>query len=143
MTGNELLILSDKNIIPTDDLIFSLIGDKKVFWQLMMKSASEIFTDVSGSWNYYNDGKQWLFKLVSKKKTILWAAIQEDTFRVTFWFGDKAQDLIESSVLPGSVKQGFRTAKRYGAIRAVTIKMEEQADIDNIAVLLTIKQQIK
>jgi len=64
--------------------------------------------NISGNWNYYNDGKQWLFKLVQKKKTVFWAGILSDTFRVTFYFGDKAESLIEASELPSNIKNNFK-----------------------------------
>ena len=80
MADKEDLVLTDKQIIPTDEYIFSIIGDKKILWQNLMNYVSENYKDISGSWNYYNDGKQWLFKLVQKKKTIFWAAILKDTF---------------------------------------------------------------
>ena len=68
MSDNQIHRLTDKNIVPTEELIFSLIGFNAVFWQRIMKYASDNFYEISGGWNYYNDGKQWLFKLVQKKK---------------------------------------------------------------------------
>ena len=99
MTDNQILRLSDKNVIPTEELIFS-------------------------------------------KRTMLWAGILNDTFRVTFWFGDKALPLIEDAVLPPSVKDEFRTAKKYGAVRPVSVIVREQADADIVLTLLTIKSGI-
>jgi hypothetical protein len=143
MSEKENLVLSDKQITPNDDYIFSIIGEKRILWQNIMNYASENYKDISGSWNYYNDGKQWLFKLVHKKKTILWAGILKDTFRITFWFGNKAESLIESSNLTQTIKDDFKTAKKYGAIRAVSIKVYDQADVDNVMKLIALKHKIK
>jgi len=143
MAENDFLKLSDKNIIPTDDYIFSILGDKKRHWQSIMTYMSENYDDASGTWNYYNDGKQWLFKMVRKKKTIFWGGIFQDTFRITFYFGDKAEPLIDTSDLPPDIKEGFRTAKRYGAIRPVSIKVFENSDVENILKLIIIKSKIK
>jgi hypothetical protein len=143
MTEKENPILSDKQIIPTDELIFSLIGDKKILWQSIMNRASENYKNISGGWNYYNDGKQWLYKLVQKKKTIFWAGILKDTFRITFYFGDKAESIIDNSNLPQVIKDGFKTSKKYGAIRAVTIKVVDLTDVDNVLILIGIKHNIK
>jgi hypothetical protein len=143
MEDKEELVLGDKLIIPTDDYIFSLIGEKKPLWQSIMSYVSENYKDISGTWNYYNDGKQWLFKLVQRKKTIFWAAILKDTFRITFYFGDKAESVIDASDLPQTLKDGFKTSKRYGAIRAVSIKVLERTDVDNILILIAIKHKIK
>jgi hypothetical protein len=135
--------LNDKNIIPTDELVFSVIGDRRVLWQRILQYTSGIHSDVTGTWNYYNDGKQWLYKMMHKKKTIFWAGLVDDTLRVTFWFSDKAEPVIEESQLPPSLKDEFRNAKKYGLVRPVTIFLNEQADADNVITLVSIKQKIK
>jgi hypothetical protein len=138
----EKKALSDKSVIPTDDYIFSLIGDMKFYWQIILSFAAENYND-SGSWNYYNDGKQWLFKLVNKKKTIFWAGILADTFRITFYFGDKVEPLMVASDLPERIKDEFKSARRYGAIRGVSISVRDQTDVDNILKLIIIKHKLK
>jgi len=143
MSEKEVFILSDKQIIPTDDYIFSILGEKRILWQSVMNYASENYKDISGSWNYYNDGKQWLFKLLQKKKTIFWAGILKDTFRITFWFSDKAESMIDSSDLPQTIKDDFKTAKKYGSIRAVSVKVFDNADVDNVLKMIAIKHKIK
>ena len=135
--------LNDKNILPTDELVFSAIGEKRILWQRIIQNTSGIHSDVTGTWNYYNDGKQWLYKMVQKKKTIFWAALAEDTLRVTFYFSDKAEPVIAASPLPPSLKDEFRNARKYGLIRGVTILLNEQADADNVLTLVSIKQKIK
>jgi len=143
MGEKEIYILSDKQVDPTDDYIFSVLGDKKLLWQSIMKYASENYKDISGSWNYYNDGKQWLYKLVQKKKTIFWSALLTDTFRVTFYFGDKAEPLIDASDLQQVVKDDFKSGKRYGKIRAISIKMKDSSDLDTVKKLIDIKTRLK
>ena len=135
--------LSDKNIIPTEELIFSLIGNNKFFWQRIMKYAAENYNEITGSWNYYNDGKQWLFKLVQKKKTLFWATLLHDTFRVTFWFGDKAVPLIEEAILPPSVKDEFMNARKYGSVRPISIVVREESDVDIVITLMSVRHQVK
>lgn len=141
MTKEETNVLSDKEIIPTDDLIFSTLGDKKILWQNIMKYASG--KDINGSWNYYNDGKQWLYKVVQKKKTIFRTALLKDTFRVSFYFGDKAEPIIDASDLDQSIKYDFKTGKRYGKIRAISIKMKDSSDVETVKKLIDIKSKLK
>jgi hypothetical protein len=143
MAENEKMVLSDKSVIPTDDFIFSIIGERKVHWLRIMNYLSENYPDASGSWNYYNDGKQWLFKFVRKKKTIFWASLLKDTFRITFYLGNKAEPIIENSDLPVSVKEEFKTAKRYGLIRPVTFIIRNESDVDNVFKMINIKVKLK
>lgn len=143
MADKEEILLTDKLIYPADDYIFSIIGDKKIFWQNIMNHMADNYKDSSGEWNFYNDGKRWLFKMIHKKKTIFWAAILTNTFRITFYFGNKAESIIDSSDLPQTIKDGFRTAKRYGLIRPVSFKIMNNTDVENVLKLIAIKHKIK
>ncbi len=143
MAEKENLLLTDKQIYPTDEYIFSIIGDMKIFWQSIMNHMINNYKDSAGEWNFYNDGKRWLFKMIYKKKTIFWAGILTDTFRITFYLGNKAETIIENSDLPQNIKEEFRTAKRYGLIRPVTFIVKNKTDVDNVLKMIDIKSKIK
>jgi hypothetical protein len=143
MSEKENILFSDKNIKPTDELIFSIIGDKKILWQSIMNHMANNYKDSLGQWNFYNDGKRWLFKMIQKKKTLFWAGILTDTFRITFYLGNKAESIIENSDLPQSIKEEFRTAKRYGLIRPVSFIVYDNTDVDNVLKMIAIKNKIK
>jgi Protein of unknown function (DUF3788) len=143
MADKEILLLSDRQIRPTEDLIFSIIGDRKILWQKIMNYLSDNYKDAAGTWNYYNDGKQWLFKMVRKKKTIFWLGVLKDTFRVTFYFGDKAEPAIINSDLPKSVRDNFMAGKHYGKIRAISTKITGLSDVETITKLIDIKVKLK
>ena len=136
-------MFSDKELKPNEELIFSIIKDKKNLWHSLMNHLHENYPHSSGDWHYYNDGKQWLYKEVQKKKTLFWLSIFEETFRVTFYFGDKALPVIEESDLPEKIKDEFKTGKKYGAIRAITIIVNDQPDLMNVQRLIGIKNKMK
>jgi hypothetical protein len=143
MTEKEELILPDRQVIPTDEYIYSILGEKKILWQNIISYCTDNFKDISGVWNYYNDGKQWLFKLTQKKKTIFWGAMFKDTFRITFYFGDKVEPFLESSELPTKIKEDFKTSKRYGKIRPVSLKIFSPSDVGSVKKLIDIKIKLK
>lgn len=143
MDEKENFAFSDKNVKPSEELIFSKIGDKKILWQKIMKYLADNYKDASGTWNYYNDGKQWLFKMVIKKKTIFWLAVTDDAFRITFYFGDKAEPDLIASNLPQKVKDDFLSGKHYGKIRGITTKVTSLADVDTVTKLADIKIKLK
>ena len=143
MSEKEKFTLSDKEVVPTDDHIFSIIRENKILWISIMKYVSDYYKDMSGDWRYYNDYKQWLFKMTQKKKTIFWSGIHEDTFRITFYFGDKAEPLITASDLPVSIKNNFKASKKYGKIKAITFKMKNKSDVETVKKLISIKTKLK
>ncbi len=144
MSDKELLALSNPNIVPGDDLIFSLIGEKKLYWQAILKHMLDTYKDITWSWNWYNDGKQWLFKLVQKKKTIFWGAILTTCqFRITFYFGDKAEQVILSSTLPPKIKDEFMNGPRYGKIRPISLLVNSEDDVEVVRIVADLKVKMK
>jgi hypothetical protein len=143
MSENESLLLKDREVYPTDELIFSIIGGRKDLWIRILNYMKSNYPDSSGEWNYYNDGKRWLFKMVRKKKTVFWAGLLSDTFRVTFYVGNKAEDIIENSDLSREIKDEFRDAKRYGLIRPVSFVLRNETDVENVLKMIEIKNKLK
>ena len=143
MSDSANPLLTDKQTYPTDDLIFSIIGDNKIHWQSIMTYMSQNYKDSLGQWNFYNDGKRWLFKMVHKKKTVFWAGILTDAFRITFYLGNKAETIIENSELPEIIKEEFKTAKKYGLIRPVSFIIKDQTDVDNVLKMIDKKSKLK
>ena len=138
----EPLVLTDKSVVPDDKLIFSIIGENRVHWLNLMETLRKKYPDAQGLWNYYNDGKNWLFKMVLKKKTLFWIGILADTFRITFYFGDKAESLIESSSLPAYIKSEYKNGQRFGKIRAISFRVEKNENIENALLLADIKIRV-
>jgi len=136
-------MFTHKDVKPTEELIFSIIKNKKDLWHELMNHLHENYPASSGDWHYYNDGKQWLFKAVQKKKTLFWLSLFEESFRVTFYFGDKALPVIEESDMPENIKNDFRKGKKYGAVRGITIPVNEHSDVAIIQKLIDIKSKMK
>jgi hypothetical protein len=80
---------------------------------------------------------------VRKKQTLYWIGVIKDTFRISFWFGDKAEPVIEASALPDSIKEEFKNAKRYGQLRAISIEMRSAEDLANAIKLVELKAKMK
>lgn len=139
----EPIVLTDPNVQPTDELVFSIIGENSVYWENLIEHLYEKHLNITEEWRFYNDGKSWLYRALQKKKTLYWIGVIKDTFRISFWFGDKAEPIIEASSLPEKIKEEFRNAKRYGKIRAVSIEMHSNEDLQNVILLLELKVKMK
>jgi len=138
----ETIVLTDRFTMPTDELIFSIIGDKKIFWQRILSYLHDNHTDISEVWRFYDDGKSWLFRTLKKKKTIFWIGILDGTFRVSFYLADKATPLIVQSALPEKIKKEFLNTAG-NKFRSITIKMNDADDAENVIKLIEIKFKLK
>jgi hypothetical protein len=143
MSESEKPVLGDKSIFPSDEYLQTIIGDKMVMWKKLISYVKDNYKDITEEWRYYNDGRQWLFKMQRKKKTIFWASVLKDTFRITFYFGNKAESVIEGSTVPQKIKEDFRNAPKFGVLRPITTIVNENQDIDNIIKLIDVKVKIK
>lgn len=139
----DQLILTDKNQFPTEEIIFSHIGKSKILWESIFKYIHSNYPEFSEKWNYYNDGKRWLMKTSKKSKTIFWLSIIPGSFRITFYFGDKAESVILESRISDELKNQFKDGKRFGKIRGLTLKMNNKKNIEFAKELISIKLKIK
>lgn len=138
----ENIVLTDRFTTPTDELIFAIIGDKKIFWQRIMSYLHNNHTDITEVWRFYDDGKCWLFRTLKKKNTIFWVGILDGTFRVSFYFSDKAVPLIAQSDLPERIKNEY-SSTQGSKFRSITIKMADAEDVDVVIKLIGIKLKLK
>ncbi len=139
----DQLILKDENQFPTEEIIFSHIGKSKIFWESIFNYIHVNHPDFSEQWKYYNDGKSWLLKVTKKSKTIFWLSIIKGSFKITFYFGDKAEETIMKSSISAALKDQFKNGKRFGKIRGLTLLMNNKQNIEFAKELISIKLKIK
>ena len=143
MADTQNILFDDKNVKPTEEMVFYHIADKKVHWIELMNYIGDTYKDSEGTWNYYNDGKRWLYKHVLKKKTLFWLTVFQGAFRITFYFGDKAEPVILASNLSVRIKDEFMTGRRYGKIRGISVDVDSGEDLIQIKELMSIKSKLK
>ena len=136
-------ILSDKNQYPTEEIIYSHIGKSKSQWLSLFDYIHANHPDISEEWRYYNDGKSWLMKVTRKSKTVFWLSIIKGSFRTTFYFPDKAKDLLLKGIISDALKKQYKEGKNYGKIRGITINYKNKKDIEDAKSLMAIKLSLK
>lgn len=135
----EQPILKDQIQYPTKEVIYSCIGDTKTLWISFFEYIHQNHPDFSEEWKYYNDGKNWLLKVSKKSKTVFWVSVLKDTFRITFYFTDKAEESINKSEILDELKEQFKNGKRYNKIRALSIVFRNKMDIGYAKSLIAIR----
>jgi len=138
----EKPVLNDPDHYPSDDRIHSCIGEKSALWISFFNSLHEQHPDFSEEWRYYKDGKNWLMKVTRKSKTIFWLSVWKNAFRITFYFADKAEPLIDQSGIPEKLKTQFKEGRRFGKIRGLTIDFSAKKDIEYAEVLIAIRLKV-
>jgi hypothetical protein len=139
----EPIVLTNPNVQPTEELIFSIIGENSVYWKHIIDYLYETHFDITEEWRFYNDGKSWLYRALRKKNTIYWIGIQKDTFRVSFWLSEKAEPIVEASSLPERIKEEYRNARRFKIGRCITVIIYSHEDFENVLKMIELKLKIK
>jgi hypothetical protein len=139
----EQPLLSDKEQFPSEEVIFSHIGKAKALWISLFQWIHSQHPDFCEEWRYYQDGKSWLLKVTQKKKTVFWLSLAKESFRTTFYFSDKAEEMILASPLSKEYKEQFINGKRYNRIRGITISYAKKKDLEEAKTLMEIKSRIK
>jgi len=135
--------LNDKDEYPDDEVLSRCLGKVKNTWDSFIDYINESHPTFSGEWRYYNDGKSWLYKLTKKKKTISWISVYHSKFKTTFYFPDKAEDLIKASKLKKEYIDQFIHGKKYGKTRGITVEIKKPIDLNSTKTLIKIKEQVK
>jgi hypothetical protein len=82
-------------------------------------------------------------KVTRKKKTVFWLSVLKGTFRITFYFTDRAANAIADSTIPTEMKKQFKEGKRFNKIRGLTVLFKSKKDIESAKTLLSIKLSTK
>ena len=79
----------------------------------------------------------------TKKKTIFLLSVLKGTFRITFYFTDRAVKAIADCAIPAEMKKQFKDGKQYGKIRGLTVVFKYKKDIETAKTLIAIKLSTK
>lgn len=140
MSDKEVFVLSDPFAEPSEETLEEILGDKYGWLQQLRSYAMPPGSQVTETWKYYNDVKQWLSRFRHHKETICWIGILEGTFRVTFYFGSKCEHIIDASALPMEVKEAWHET-RDKHFRPISVLMTESADLELAKQLTDLKMQ--
>lgn len=141
--ADEKPVLSDPDRYPDDKLIHACLGKRKTaLWIAFFTSLHDQHPNLSEEWRYYKDGHNWLMKVTKKSKTIFWLSVWKNGFKITFYLSDKADEAIATSNLSGELKESFKTGKRYGKIRGITIDFSKKQDIEQADILIGIRRKL-
>ena len=136
-------VLTDASEFPSEEIIFSHIGKTKPLWLALFDYIRNGHPEFAQEWRYYRDGRSWLMKVTRKKTTVFWLSIIQGTFRTTFYLSDKAEAALMSSGLSEELKEQFKSGKRYGKIRGVTVVYKAEKNIEDARILIGIKSRMR
>ncbi len=135
--------LRDATIYPTDEILMNVLGDAYELYSLFIETISIDPLYLSVEWRYYNDGKAWLAKVQSKRKTILWLSVWDGFFKTTFYFTEKNIEAISGLSVSEVIKGEFCKAKPIGRLIPLILEVRDIDQMDDLLTLVWFKKSLK
>ena len=135
------LILKDKEMFPTDEVLENVL---KSSYPAFARLRDELTaTDVRIEWNYYDDGKAWMGKMLFKKKNLGWLQIYDGYCTTSCFFMERHLEAIDGLDITESIKTNFYQQKSSGKLTPMTVNIHTAEDIDDTLKMLDFKKKLK
>ena len=132
----------DKAITPDDTMVSIALSDMAPIWDELLTHVEEAYPDVTGEWKHYGKAAGWSYKLLSKKRNLLFFVPRNGSFRLRIVLGEKGCACVEANgELPDEIKEAFRTATPYAEGRSIDIDIDRREQLEAIKRLLIIKHE--
>lgn len=137
------MLLREKAEPPGDKSINDALKDAYPVFVQFIETINRDEYGITGTWNFYKDGKAWLFKASWKNKTIFWLSVWDGFFKVGFYFNDKNGAGIPGLPIDLSLKELFLNTPPIGKLRPLTINVTERIQLDDLLRVVMYKQNCK
>lgn len=132
-------IYVEKLMPPDDKTLTHDLAHAKGYLDKIAEFIRGEYGDFKPEWKFYNKKADWVLKMFTKKRNVLFIVPCDKYFRTAFTLGDKASHMILNSTLPDSIKKDFLKAKKYAEGRTIQIEVKSKSDFENILKLIRIK----
>ena len=120
----ENKILNDPMIKPDNNVLESVLGKNYQLYKEFIEKIS--VNKLIPEWNYYNDGKTWLCKILNKKKNLCWLSVWDIGFKLTFYFTEKTIDGVYELEINNEIKKMTQETKFIGKLLPVIILIKKK-----------------
>lgn len=138
----ETPALKDKATTPTAEVLTATLQASYTAFEDWRQTLSDMGIELQ--WNYYNDGKAWLGKMVSGKKNLGWLIPYEGYFRVNFFFMARHAEAIAEADISESLKAEFASKDFSSAkLHPVSVRTTGCEQLAEALEVLRLKQKVK
>ncbi len=137
----ETMVLKDKNVFPDEGVLKAALRESYPAFEELSGALSEL--ELKPEWNYYNDGKAWLCKILFKKKNLGWLSVWDGSFHTTFYFTEKHLASIADLDIAESIKEDFCRAKPVGKLIPMIIDVRRKEQLRDVLTLVRFKKGLK
>ena len=135
-----LSAFDDIALMPDNGMVAAALGGAALIWDELRAHVEDNYPSVTGQWKHYGKAAGWSYKLISKKRNLLFFVPQTDGFRLRIVLGEKACACAETDhELPDEIKAAIRAATPYAEGRSVDMDIDRREQLETVNRLLKIK----
>ena len=137
----ETQLLKDPMVKPEGKVLEEVLGKK---YNLFMEFSGKLSEqNLMIEWNYYNDGKSWLGKLLCKKKNLCWISVWNTGFKVGIFFTEKTIAGVHELEIDDEIKNMAINARQTGKIIPIVLLIGSKKRMNDCLKILEYKKQLK
>jgi len=137
----EPLILKNKEVYPLDEILENVLkGSYPAFLELRDNLSG---LGIKFEWNYYNDGKAWLCKMLLKKKNLGWVGVFDGFFSTTFYFMEKHLESIADLDITEDIKNDFCQSEFVSKLKPLRFNIHNETQLTDVYTVIEFKKGLK
>ena len=137
----ENQILTDPMVKPDNNILENALGK---YYLLFIEFSDKISEKkLLLEWNYYNDGKSWLCKVLNKKKNLGWLSVWNTGLKMTFFFTEKTMLGVYELNINEKIKTIAKESKSTGKLFPIILSIKNKKVMNDGIKLLEYKMTLK
>ena len=137
----EELLLTNPNIFPENDVLENILGKQYKYYQKFVEKLNE--NKLTIEWNYYEDGKSWLCKIIKKMKTVCWLSIKNNGINLSFYFTEKNINGVKELEIDEKIKGIVDKTENVGKLLPIIFVIDNKNKINDAMKIMEYKIKIK
>ncbi len=138
-----MMLLRDKEQYPDAEILMSVMAESYPSFSALMERITDTEFGLIPEWNYYNDGKAWLCKVVYKKKTVFWISVWEGYFKIAFYFTGKNCQGITELDIDQRIKREFSSVKPVGKLYPLIVNISQKDQLPDLLKVIQYKKNLR
>jgi len=134
-------IFTDKAVVPNDNMVDTVLADKKPLWDKLKSHVAENYQGINREWKMYSKKAGWNLVFKKEKRTLFYFVPCDHYFMIAFVFGTKAVDTAMQSDISDNVKKEIFDADVCASGHTFITAINNEQDLGDVITLLRIKDE--
>lgn len=132
----------NKAVVPDVQMVADALKDTYPYWEQLQSHVQANYPSITGEWKHYGKKAGWTYKLISKKRNLLFFIPLNGCFKLRIVLGEKAASRAQATAIPNEIKEAIRTAASHIEGRSIDIDIGHHEQLEAVEQLLKIKSDI-